>query len=68
MRRDRAALEAEFMRLCRTRGPAWIESVIRPLKLPGHAVTVRDIPDQALRGVVQVFGGAMRPILRALAR
>ena len=68
MSRERAALEAEFMRLCRERGPAWIESVIRPLKLRGNSVTVRDIPEPALRSIARVFGHARRRLPGALAQ
>jgi hypothetical protein len=53
---NRAALEAEFLRMCRVRGPQWIESVIRPLCLAGAAVTVQDIPTVALSAAVQTFG------------
>jgi hypothetical protein len=51
-----AALERAFMKLCRERGPDWIESVLRPLRLPGHRITVRDIPVAALVAAVEVFG------------
>lgn len=61
MSHDRTVLEAEFYRLCRLRGPRWIESVIRPLDLPRRNVTVRDIPDVALRGIVRVFGNVHQP-------
>jgi hypothetical protein len=54
--RQRAALERIFLRLCRKRGPGWIESVIRPLRLPGGAITVGDIPMDALEAIVRVFG------------
>jgi hypothetical protein len=57
-RHDRAALEAEFLHLCHIRGPRWIESVIRPLALPGHSLTVQEIPTVALTAVVQTFGRA----------
>jgi hypothetical protein len=53
--RRRAALERKFLALCRTRGPRWIESVLRPLRLPGGRITVRDIPINALQAAVQVF-------------
>jgi len=56
MIRSRRILEAEFQRIWRLRGPGWIETVIRPLQLPGQYVTVRDIPDGALRSIVQLFG------------
>jgi len=56
MRQKRASLEAEFMRLCRSRGPVWIESVIRPLRLPNRHITIRDIPTAALGAAVTVFG------------
>jgi hypothetical protein len=54
--RYRGALERKFMNLCRARGPDWIESVLRPLRLPGGCITVRDIPVAALRAAVRVFG------------
>jgi hypothetical protein len=54
-------LEVEFMRLCLTRGPIWIESVIRPLRLPGASITVRDIPIKALHMIVRMFGHVRRP-------
>jgi hypothetical protein len=53
--RPRAALERKFLALCRVHGPRWIESVLRPLRLPGPSITVRDIPIKALRAAVQVF-------------
>jgi hypothetical protein len=56
LRQGRAALEAEFLDLCRTRGPEWIESVIRPLLLSGDTVTVQDIPMVALAAIVRTFG------------
>ena len=52
---NRAALEAEFMHLCRMRGPQWIESVIRPLVLPGAVIVVEDIPLPALFAIVRMF-------------
>jgi hypothetical protein len=52
----RAALERAFMKLCRERGPDWIESVLRPLCLPGRRVSVHDIPVAALVAAVEVFG------------
>jgi hypothetical protein len=51
----RATLERKFLALCQARGPRWIESVLRPLRLPGGSITVRDIPIKALRAAVQVF-------------
>jgi hypothetical protein len=51
----RSRLEAEFLKLCRARGPHWIESVIRPLRLRGDLVTVRDIPTYALIAAVRMF-------------
>ncbi|HYZ24568.1 MAG TPA: hypothetical protein VE690_20650 [Rhodopila sp.] len=51
----RSRLEAEFLTLCRARGPRWIESVIRPLRLRGDRITVRDIPTYALAAAVQLF-------------
>ena len=54
--RQRAALERKFLALCRMHGPRWIESVLRPLRLPGTTISVRDIPTRALRAAVQVFG------------
>jgi hypothetical protein len=56
VRQDRAALEAEFLHLCRTRGAEWIESVIRPLVLPGDTITVREISTAALSAIVRSFG------------
>jgi hypothetical protein len=53
--RRRAVLERKFLILCRTRGPRWIESVLRPLQLPGVSITVRDIPINALQAALQVF-------------
>jgi hypothetical protein len=52
----RASLEGEFMQMCRLRGPEWIESVIRPLAIPGAVITVKDIPLPALSNIVLVFG------------
>jgi hypothetical protein len=52
----RTALERAFMVLCRERGPDWIESVLRPLRLPGRRITVRDIPFAALVAAIEVFG------------
>jgi hypothetical protein len=60
MKPDRTALEAEFMHLCRSLGPAWIESVIRPLRLPDNHITVRNIPTDALRAAVGIFGSPQR--------
>jgi hypothetical protein len=54
--RYRAAMERKFMKICRTRGASWVESILRPLRLPGQSITVRDIPTPALRAVIQVFG------------
>jgi hypothetical protein len=54
--KQRTALERKFLALCRARGPRWIESVLRPLRLPGATISVRDIPTRALRAAVQVFG------------
>nr|WP_294507351.1 hypothetical protein [uncultured Rhodopila sp.] len=54
--RRRAALERKFLNLCRTKGPGWIESVLRPLRLPGTRVSVRDVPMTALEAAVRVFG------------
>jgi hypothetical protein len=56
LRQDRAALEAEFLHLCRARGPEWIESVIRPLLLPGKTITVQEVPTFALAAIVRTFG------------
>jgi len=53
---NRAALERKFLALCRARGPDWIESVLRPLRLPGTRIAVRDIPTEALHAAVRVFG------------
>lgn len=52
---SRGVLERKFLRLCRTRGPKWIESILRPLHLPGRSITISDIPTAALRAAVQVF-------------
>jgi hypothetical protein len=56
----RIPLERRFLELCRRHGPQWIESVLRPLRLPGTAITVHDIPMPALRAAVRVFS---RPLL-----
>jgi hypothetical protein len=61
MRQNRASLEAAFMRLCQKHGPNWIESIIRPLRLPGAFISVKDIPITALSAVVGVFGGVKSP-------
>ncbi len=61
MIRNRAALEAEFLKICQGRGQAWIESVIRPLRLPGGSVTAADIPLAALASIVRVFGDVAHP-------
>jgi hypothetical protein len=61
MRQSRASLEAAFMLLCRKHGPDWIESIIRPLRLPGKFVSVKDIPIAALSAAVDVFGGVKSP-------
>jgi hypothetical protein len=53
---NRVVLERKFLNLCRARGPDWIESVLRPLRLPGARVSVRDIPLDALQAAVRVFG------------
>jgi hypothetical protein len=60
MSKRRAVLEAEFMRMCRVRGPEWIESVIRPLRLPGAVIQPKDIPLAALSVIVGMFGGVPR--------
>jgi hypothetical protein len=57
----RGRLEAEFLRLCLLRGPEWVESVIRPLRLSGAVVTPRDIPYAALTAIVTMFGRVRRP-------
>ncbi len=62
MRQNRAALEARFMNLCRKHGPDWIESVIRPLRLPGTIISVQDIPVAALSAAVHAFGRVKLPI------
>jgi hypothetical protein len=61
MSRKRAALEVEFLGLCRVRGPEWIESVIRPLGLAGAVITPRDIPVTVLFTIVRMFGQARLP-------
>jgi hypothetical protein len=53
---DRARLEDDFLQLCRVRGPRWIESIIRPLRLPGERITVQQIPLRALAAAVDLFG------------
>ncbi len=68
MNRHRAELEATFLRICRDRGPAWIESIIRPLRLSGAQVSVRDIPLVALEAIVGVFSSEERPVHRMPAR
>ena len=60
----RAALERKFLNLCRARGPDWIESVLRPLRLPGARVSVREIPIDALQAAVRVFGPKWYRMLR----
>lgn len=61
MIRNRALLEAEFLRLCRERGQEWIESVIRPLRLRGVLVTPADLPFGALAAIVGTFGDVRYP-------
>jgi hypothetical protein len=61
MNNSRASLEAEFMYMCRVRGPEWIESVIRPLLIPGAVITVADIPRPALAAIVRLFGRVKDP-------
>jgi len=68
MNARRTLLEAEFMRLCAARGPAWIESVVRPLRLPGVRIAARDIPENALRSIVSVFGHPARSLSSVTAR
>ena len=58
MQPTRLQLEVEFLRICRTRGPRWIESVIRPLRLQNKHAAVQDIPSNALRRIVDMFGRA----------
>jgi hypothetical protein len=60
MNKARATLEAEFLEICRERGADWVESVIRPLQLPGQRVSVQDIPTAALSAAVGSFGRARR--------
>ena len=55
MRQNRASLEAAFMRLCQKHGPNWIESIIRPLRLPGAFISVKDIPITALSAVGRTY-------------
>ena len=57
----RATLEAEFLHICRMRGPEWVESVIRPLRLQGVLITAGDIPLRALRSIVRCFGRIRHP-------
>ncbi len=61
MNLHRTTLEAEFMRMCQARGPDWIASVIRPLRLQNDRITVRDIPFNALRTIVRLFGKVRKP-------
>lgn len=58
MNNIRKNLEFEFLRLCRLRGPEWIESVIRPLGIHGSVITPRDIPLPALAAMVRQFSQA----------
>ena len=60
MSRERASMEAVFLRLCRERGPEWVESVVRPLRLAGDAISAKDIPLNALATIVRVFGPVRR--------
>jgi hypothetical protein len=53
-------LRNDFIRICQTRGPQWVESVIRPLRLKNNMITVDDIPEHALRAIVGVFGPLRR--------
>ena len=57
----RAKLETEFMQLCRDRGPDWIASVIRPLRLQSGSVTVQNIPAEPLGMIVRLFGRTKNP-------
>jgi hypothetical protein len=59
---NRTQLELEFMLMCRERGPDWIASVIRPLRLKNDFVTVKDIPANALRKIVHLFGSVRNPV------
>ena len=61
MIRNRAALEAEFLKICQGRGQAWIESVIRPLRLPDGAAVPADISLPALASIVRIFGDVAHP-------
>jgi hypothetical protein len=61
MSNDRLWLEKEFLRICRLRGRAWIESVLRPLRLKPYVITARDIPTPALAAIVHSFGGIRVP-------
>ncbi len=61
MKQTRLQLEAEFMRMCRARGPDWVASVIRPLRLKNDRITVHDIPANALDKIVHLFGGVHSP-------
>ncbi|HBK07413.1 MAG TPA: hypothetical protein DDZ81_16435 [Acetobacteraceae bacterium] len=61
MIRNRAALEAEFLKICRERGQEWIESVIRPLRLHGAVITPADVPLPALGAIVRLFGDVSHP-------
>jgi hypothetical protein len=54
-------LQRDFMRMCRARGPQWVESVMRPLRLQNEGVNVHTIPPTALRAIVSVFGPLRRP-------
>lgn len=64
----RADLESAFLRICRERGPEWIESVIRPLRLSGPHVSVRNIPLNALIAIVGQFCNERRPVHRVPVR
>ena len=61
MTNARRMLEVEFLQLCLQHGPGWVESVIRPLHLPGSFVTPRDIPLRALVAIVRMFGRVPHP-------
>jgi hypothetical protein len=60
MRDDQNKLHNDFMRLCQARGPQWVESVIRPLRIKSDMITVQDVPEHALRAIVRVFGPLRR--------
>jgi hypothetical protein len=61
MRDTEYDLRDDFMRMCRVRGPQWVASVIRPLRINNDQITVQDVPVSALRTIIRVFGPLRRP-------